>query len=75
MDLENSSGQMEEFIKENTRMIKNMDKVYILGLTEECIKDNFKMENSMEKALIANQMDKKFMEYGKKEKKYKSSNL
>ena len=29
----------------------------------------------MEKALIANLMAKKFMEYGKKVKKYKSLNL
>ena len=75
MELESSNGLTEEFIKENIKMIKSMGKAYILGLTGECIKDNFKMENSMEKVRIANPMAKKFTEYGRKEKKYKSLNL
>ena len=46
-----------------------MAKAFILGRMEECIKDNFKMGNNMEKGHIVNQMDKKYMECGKKAKK------
>ncbi len=38
-------GKMEENMKENINMIKNMGMVFIYGLMEECIKVNGHMES------------------------------
>ena len=62
MEKENLNGLMEEFMKENIRMIKKMDMGFSLGLMEEYIKDIGKMENNMEKE--SSLIQKKI--YGKK---------
>lgn len=49
-------------------MIRNMEKVNLLGQMEEDTKDNGKMENNMEEVLILDPTDKKDKENGMKEK-------
>jgi hypothetical protein len=68
---ESSVGLMAECMLANMKMIKNMEKVFIIGQMEECIKVSFLMENSMGKEFIDSLLDKKYLEYGKKAKKYK----
>jgi len=41
------NGQMEKFMMENTRMIKNMDMVPLVGQMEENMLASGKMENNM----------------------------
>ena len=64
MDTENSTGQMEEFIKVNIVTTKNMDKVYIPGPMGECTKEDLVMENNTEKEFTNNKMVNKYTVYG-----------
>lgn len=50
MDMENSNGQMEESIKDNTNLIKKMDLENLYMMKIQNIKDNGLMANNMEKA-------------------------
>lgn len=49
---ESICGQMEDDMKENTKMIKNMDMVFINGLMEKDMKECGLMENNMEKVKL-----------------------
>ena len=71
MEKESSVGQMVECMLVNTKMIKSMEKVFIIGQMDACIKASFLMENNMVKEFIDSLLDKKYLEYGKKAKKYK----
>ena len=50
-------------------MTRNTVKVFTLGLTPECTLEDFIMESSMVKALTAKPVAKKFMAYGRRERK------
>ena len=41
MDLESISIQMETFTKENIKMVKGLDRVFLLTQTETDMKENF----------------------------------
>lgn len=69
MEKDNSVGLTVVYTKVIMRMTRNMVKVCILGLTVECTKVDFIMGNNTEKVYTDNQMDKKFTEYGRKERK------
>ena len=71
MEKESSVGRMVECMLANTKMIKSMEKVFIIGQMDACIKASFLMENNMVKEFIDSLLDKKYLEYGKKAKKYK----
>lgn len=47
MEKESTLGKMAENMKENIKMIKNMDMVFILGLMVENTKENGRMANNM----------------------------
>ena len=64
MDMENSTGQMVEFIKVNIVTTKNMDKVYIPGPMGECTKEDLVMENNTENEFTNNKMVNKYTVYG-----------
>ncbi len=49
MDMVSSHGKVVMFIKENIRMIKDMDMVSLFGLMEQYTKENGNSELSMEK--------------------------
>ena len=51
-DKENTSGQMEEFMKVNIKMTKKMVLESSSGKIIESMKDNGKMENNMAKELL-----------------------
>ena len=50
-------GQMEESIKDNIKMIKNMDMVFFFGQIKGNIKDIGKMENRMGQELFIQNKD------------------
>jgi len=52
MDVVHTQLLMDQYILENIKMVKNMVKVYLLGLMVVVMKGNLKMENLVDMAFM-----------------------